>query len=120
MPSKSKSIKIIKDGKTLNDESWNIIMPVHHEGRTRYVVENDPGTHMAIVNCIHGDYYITSGPTSWYLAEADAAAILFDRGSAVDELKAVVAGFLVLASKLRALPKFAHPYPYQNQTDEGV
>lgn len=99
---------------------WNILMDIEYEGETRHIVEREDTSRVMVVSVISGEYHRNSGPVSWLVVEDAAKGILFNRGSAVEELKAAAAGFLVLTDKLRGLPKFAHPYPYQNQTDEGV
>lgn len=104
----------------LHAERWTLLLKVEHEGQFRYVVGNEAGTHITTVQCLRDEYYATDVPVTMRVAEADAKGILFNRGSAVPSLKAAAAGFLVLMQTIRDTPKFAHPYPYQNQTDEGV
>ena len=114
----------MSEGRTIEivgfEGRWNILLDIEYEGKLRHIIELEDASRVMVVSVVSGEYHRTAGPVTWLVAEDAAKGILFNRGSAVDELKAVAAGFLVLASKLRALPKFAHPYPYQNQTDKGV
>ena len=95
---------------------WLVLLAIKKGDAVRQIVQSQCGEKIMVTEYYNRMHLCAAGPVRWLDAETSAAEIIFNKGSAVDTLKAASAGFLVMTDLLRTQNKITFT---QNQTDKG-